>query len=49
VTKGISKKLQRDDLLRRKRMQAVELPKGAATPPRAIPAGRGSAGGPDVP
>jgi hypothetical protein len=38
VTKGVSKKLQRDDLLRKKRMQAGQAwPTPAAAPPRAIP------------
>jgi hypothetical protein len=38
VTKGVSKKLQRDDLLRMKRMQAGQAwPTAAGAPPRAIP------------
>jgi hypothetical protein len=42
MTKGISKKLQRNDLLRQKRMQAAELPQGAKNPPPAIPENSGA-------
>ena len=38
MTKGISKKRQRDEQLRKKRAQAVSvLAQGAKTPPKAIP------------
>ena len=38
MTKGVSKKLQRNDLLRKKRAQATTgLATGAKKPPKAIP------------
>jgi hypothetical protein len=38
MTRGISKKLQRDDLLRKKRMQAARAwPTAAVAPPTAAP------------